>query len=116
QDRPSCPRSLVSNSCITPPPGTPRFPYTTLFRSPTQQDHDASNYSFVAPIATPVAVVTTPLNLSSYTLSSIGSTGSNQWMKGCRDRRSTRLNSSHVSSSYAVFCFKKKNTTAGPPS
>src|SRR5699024_11595983 len=27
------------------------------------------------------------------------------------DRKSTRLNSSHVSSSYAVFCLKKKNNT-----
>src|SRR5207249_10929060 len=26
----------------------------------------------------------------------------------CRDRKSTRLNSSHVSISYAVFCLKKK--------
>src|SRR5690625_6430181 len=26
------------------------------------------------------------------------------------DRKSTRLNSSHVASSYAVFCLKKKNT------
>src|SRR5699024_10948421 len=29
-----------------------------------------------------------------------------------RDRKSTRLNSSHVSISYAVFCLKKKNTHA----
>src|SRR5690625_6835669 len=28
------------------------------------------------------------------------------------DRKSTRLNSSHVASSYAVFCLKKKNTNA----
>src|SRR5689334_24105251 len=28
-----------------------------------------------------------------------------------RDRKSTRLNSSHSSISYAVFCLKKKNTT-----
>src|SRR5699024_12255990 len=28
------------------------------------------------------------------------------------DRKSTRLNSSHVSISYAVFCLKKKNSTA----
>src|SRR5437868_9503928 len=28
------------------------------------------------------------------------------------DRKSTRLNSSHVSSSYAVFCLKTKNTRA----
>src|SRR5437660_2093562 len=29
-----------------------------------------------------------------------------------RDRKSTRLNSSHVAISYAVFCLKKKNTNA----
>src|SRR5690606_40485938 len=29
-----------------------------------------------------------------------------------RDRKSTRLNSSHVKISYAVFCLKKKNATA----
>src|SRR5207302_9174770 len=28
----------------------------------------------------------------------------------CRDRKSTRLNSSHVKISYAVFCLKKKKT------
>src|SRR5690625_2618076 len=32
------------------------------------------------------------------------------------DRKSTRLNSSHVAISYAVFCLKKKNTTARPDS
>src|SRR6266498_4863863 len=31
-----------------------------------------------------------------------------------QDRKSTRLNSSHVRISYAVFCLKKKNTTAPP--
>src|SRR5699024_12173799 len=31
--------------------------------------------------------------------------------EGTRDRKSTRLNSSHVSISYAVFCLKKKNIT-----
>src|SRR5439155_19444848 len=30
-----------------------------------------------------------------------------------RDRKSTRLNSSHVAISYAVFCLKKKNVTMG---
>src|SRR5699024_11783362 len=29
--------------------------------------------------------------------------------EGKKDRKSTRLNSSHVSTSYAVFCLKKKN-------
>src|SRR5437870_10995155 len=32
---------------------------------------------------------------------------------GCRDRKSTRLNSSHVAISYAVFCLKKKKTRTG---
>src|SRR3989442_2749478 len=32
---------------------------------------------------------------------------------GARDRKSTRLNSSHVRISYAVFCLKKKKATPG---
>src|SRR5437867_7181675 len=32
----------------------------------------------------------------------------------CRDRKSTRLNSSHRTISYAVFCLKKKNTLQSP--
>src|SRR5690349_23069857 len=31
-----------------------------------------------------------------------------QWSANCKDRKSTRLNSSHVEISYAVFCLKKK--------
>src|SRR5690606_40741430 len=31
------------------------------------------------------------------------------WTRAYRDRKSTRLNSSHVKISYAVFCLKKKN-------
>src|SRR5437868_5894121 len=34
--------------------------------------------------------------------------GTNRANRTCRDRKSTRLNSSHVSISYAVFCLKKK--------
>src|SRR5437870_6947309 len=42
------------------------------------------------------------------------SIGSGEWLVGPRtvggsDRKSTRLNSSHVAISYAVFCLKKKN-------
>src|SRR5256886_12727475 len=33
-----------------------------------------------------------------------------------RDRKSTRLNSSHSQISYAVFCLKKKKTLPAPPS
>src|SRR5215208_7632312 len=34
-----------------------------------------------------------------------------EWHVGKRDRKSTRLNSSHVAISYAVFCLKKKKQT-----
>src|SRR5437868_14651448 len=34
--------------------------------------------------------------------------GNNEWQHAFQDRKSTRLNSSHVSISYAVFCLKKK--------
>src|SRR5437773_9751924 len=34
------------------------------------------------------------------------------WSSEVKDRKSTRLNSSHITSSYAVFCLKKKNNTA----
>src|SRR5439155_23365921 len=37
--------------------------------------------------------------------------GSPSLAPGGRDRKSTRLNSSHVAISYAVFCLKKKNKT-----
>src|SRR5690348_17814297 len=36
-------------------------------------------------------------------------------LRGCRDRKSTRLNSSHPSISYAVFCLKKKNSCVQQP-
>src|SRR5690349_23770506 len=45
----------------------------------------------------------------------LGAVGGPQWANGVRpesgDRKSTRLNSSHVEISYAVFCLKKKMKT-----
>src|SRR5438128_9766507 len=67
---------------IRRPPRSTLFPYTTLFRS------------------TPGALET------------IAELASGEGVKGCMigagDRKSTRLNSSHGSISYAVFCLKKK--------
>src|SRR5690349_22026922 len=67
---------------IRRPPRSTLFPYTTLFRSASP----ATMPSPTAPIVTATSPVTTP----------------------ARDRKSTRLNSSHVEISYAVFCLKKK--------
>src|SRR5258707_4457422 len=45
---------------------------------------------------------------------STGSTSSPTIRTRCRDRKSTRLNSSHANISYAVFCLKKKEALACP--
>src|SRR5699024_12202915 len=42
-----------------------------------------------------------------FTGDTIGSVADPRWVTFMRDRKSTRLNSSHVSISYAVFCLKK---------
>src|SRR5690625_3435235 len=54
----------------------------------------------------------TPLNLRAYGVERTGETVKlakmNLFLNNIRDRKSTRLNSSHVAISYAVFCLKKK--------
>src|SRR2546430_11305843 len=69
---------------IRRPPRSTLFPYTTLFRSVVGDDTRSRG-------ALPVA-------------------GPGQPRRSRRDRKSTRLNSSHSQISYAVFCLKKKKT------
>src|SRR5579872_7591677 len=66
---------------IRRPPRSTLFPYTTLFRSRPRRRRTRSSFRRVRRAA--------------------------RW----RDRKSTRLNSSHVRISYAVFCLKKKKQT-----
>src|SRR2546422_2697467 len=92
---------------IRRPPRSTLFPYTTLFRSVRAGAVDREN-----PGGTGVAVGTRPHDRmksdatggSARALAVLG-TGSDV---GKRDRKSTRLNSSHGYISYAVFCLKKK--------
>src|SRR6266513_2525121 len=70
---------------IRRPPRSTLFPYTTLFRSPRRIP------SLPARWQTPREKRRPPSRLRAH-----------------GDRKSTRLNSSHVSISYAVFCLKKK--------
>src|SRR5256885_10905090 len=81
---------------IRRPPRSTLFPYTTLFRS-----------RFGVPVASarPRADID-PVGLH-------GAPG-RVWFAHQADRKSTRLNSSHLVISYAVFCLKKKNTVGGP--
>src|SRR5437667_4686208 len=92
------------------PPRSTLFPYTTLFRSNTQTG----------------VVGTTP---GPPTVNWPGGGGNGVYYNSCDvnslnnkayyhtiawrevDRKSTRLNSSHITNSYAVFCLKKKTRT-----
>src|SRR2546429_4913918 len=87
---------------IRRPPRSTLFPYTTLFRS-----------QFARP-RTPPAYSEKPGLLPGGGLAGCQRNGA-----GYRDRKSTRLNSSHGYISYAVFCLKKKKqqiTSATEPS
>src|SRR5436309_9796180 len=66
---------------IRRPPRSTLFPYTTLFRSWEGSHVDRLRAWLEGALGRPLP----------------------------RDRKSTRLNSSHVKISYAVFCLKKKN-------
>src|SRR5690606_40704158 len=91
------------------PPSSPLFPYTTLFRSPVfagDAPYDlASDPTYQAALAgqasRPAALLGRAIDVSLATAAFPFDTSS--------DRKSTRLNSSHVKISYAVFCLKKKN-------
>src|SRR5436309_12259501 len=76
---------------ILQPPRSTLFPYTTLFRS------GLPNLPISRGLAgETILIVEDDADVRTYT----------------RDRKSTRLNSSHVKISYAVFCLKKKKKNA----
>src|SRR5690606_42116387 len=98
------------------PPRPPLLPYTTLFRS-LYFGKLAVNFIFM----TVVAIVLLPLITVLFDVSMfkplvgvvllmgiLGYAGVGTLISSMRDRKSTRLNSSHVKISYAVFCLKKK--------
>src|SRR5690554_7105328 len=92
-----------------PPPTPTLFPYTTLFRS--DEAAVAARAGQHREIACGgVAVVAQHQNAGAIDIEQRGELG--QHALG-QDRKSTRLNSSHVRISYAVFCLKKKKRTLG---
>src|SRR5437867_7603782 len=90
---------------LRPPPLSTLFPYTTLFRS-FPVFHGRLNHFFrsrVEPVSGPPRQIAPDFgNGFPAAPVDIG--------KPERDRKSTRLNSSHRTISYAVFCLKKKNS------
>src|SRR5689334_24149353 len=86
---------------IRRPPRSTLFPYTTLFRSTLRH----TNF---APCPASATLTVHQPRCDSTSLSSSLPQPSSETSLGKRDRKSTRLNSSHSSISYAVFCLKKK--------
>src|SRR5207253_11157355 len=104
------------SSCCPAPPGAPLFPYTTLFRSlglaPIRRGRAGRRRHFdqvlddepaVAEDADPAAVGEVELDRS---VRIVPAVQAEVVADEPRDRKSTRLNSSHVAISYAVFCLK----------
>src|SRR5438309_9248418 len=93
------------------PPRSTLFPYTTLFRSRFGRVLTAAYWNvhlLVSWLAQDLmATLPAPANGILY-LFGDGSHADK------RDRKSIRLNSSHSSISYAVFCLKKKKKTIEP--
>src|SRR5690606_41476770 len=109
-------RDLYVNSSYfstTFPPVSTLFPYTTLFRSQFVvagvirdiglADPGAWGSSILDHMQRGIGMVDTSRRFEAEVMVFDGFSGS-------PDRKSTRLNSSHVKISYAVFCLKKNNT------
>src|SRR5256884_1038908 len=98
---------------IRRPPRSTLFPYTTLFRSQIQLyklicRQVATNMGFTACfLPKPVVGVN---GSGMHTNVSVSKEGKNLFWDP-KDRKSTRLNSSHGYISYAVFCLKKKKNS-----
>src|SRR2546428_10124961 len=85
---------------IRRPPRSTLFPYTTLFRS--------TGLNWAGQIC-PSGSADGGANGVSYPWIGCWPQSQTVASDGCPDRKSTRLNSSHDQSSYAVFCLQKKN-------
>src|SRR5204863_9429114 len=88
---------------LRPPPTSTLFPYTTLFRSGIPKLPNTQGSAELAAIERTIVIAIEGVEF--------GARGSPDLLDAERaviDRKSTRLNSSHVEISYAVFCLKKK--------
>src|SRR2546422_7334577 len=87
---------------IRRPPRSTLFPYTTLFRSRTNPDEKFLANLIVRESDRLSRLLSEFLDFSRVRVTECARS---------RDRKSTRLNSSHGYISYAVFCLKKKKKT-----
>src|SRR2546421_7904499 len=87
---------------IRRPPRSTLFPYTTLFRSLREGDECPSA---TGNIESGPQRSSRPAHFGDFDV------GGHRRRLSRKDRKSTRLNSSHDQISYAVFCLKKKKKT-----
>src|SRR3712207_8113694 len=89
---------------IRRPPRSTLFPYTTLFRSKAapHEDRRPGDRQRLQPVDEPLLEVGGQPDRH------------DERREDHRDRKSTRLNSSHANISYAVFCLKKKKHNLRP--
>src|SRR5437667_3173829 len=85
------------------PPSSTLFPYTTLFRSPFL------GFGSVPGFEAPMISITLPDGSARQFDKAVTAA------EVAADRKSTRLNSSHITISYAVFCLKKKKKNRNEP-
>src|SRR3712207_7036058 len=97
---------------IRRPPRSTLFPYTTLFRSVgLAVDHRLQSAASLAV----APELDQSIDEHAERLVGLGSRGARAARGDKRDRKSTRLNSSHANISYAVFCLKKTQTIRPTP-
>src|SRR3712207_8696269 len=95
---------------IRRPPRSTLFPYTTLFRSDESQQADPGQYQRFLDAAREHGCAENVGRLDEV-VRRVAKLPP-QSKEPLKDRKSTRLNSSHANISYAVFCLKKKTRTS----
>src|SRR5256885_13013566 len=98
---------------IRRPPRSTLFPDTTLFRSRSRDLHVVARHGFVHEegLGPPRRLVPVAERVDREVAAGAERKRSGHVVGGRADRKSTRLNSSHLVISYAVFCLKKKKCT-----
>src|SRR5690606_42117242 len=105
----------TSPSFTQPPPGSTPIPYTTLFRSQERRPAEEEEVLYADQIEEQERQQGDHRQIDragqrdtgQHVIDVLRRPGT-RLHPGDEDRKSTRLNSSHVKSSYAVFCLKKK--------
>src|SRR5690606_42070028 len=102
-------------SLIPRPPTSPLLPYTTLFRSHAIVYPSTGRTANQLTTLSDALLLTVPIGDPATLPALADPFDATRPLAERADRKSTRLNSSHVKISYAVFCLKKKNKESDAP-